>query len=227
MQVTHKGMINITGAAEGRIAPITANILKEKKGQSLIVVSTFNRAKRLAADLSFFSDENIYILPQEEESLVQYEAKSNDDLLKRLKVLKAVTAGESCVVIAPVTGAVKKLPPKDVFEENVIEIELGKDVSIDEMKKKLSFMGYERVSMVESRGEYSIRGGIIDIFTPDGDFPYRVELFDTEVDSIRTFDIDTQRSEETLKYISVYQCSQIVKDDELFEKAKKYKISLR
>lgn len=221
MQVTHKGMINITGAAEGRIAPITANILKEKKGQSLIVVSTFNRAKRLAADLSFFSDENIYILPQEEESLVQYEAKSNDDLLKRLKVLKAVTAGESCVVIAPVTGAVKKLPPKDVFEENVIEIELGKDVSIDEMKKKLSFMGYERVSMVESRGEYSIRGGIIDIFTPDGDFPYRVELFDTEVDSIRTFDIDTQRSEETLKYISVYQCSQIVKDDELFEKAKK------
>lgn len=216
----HKGMINITGAAEGRIAPITANIIKEKKGQSLIVVSTFNRAKRLAADLSFFSGENIYILPQEEESLIQYEAKSNDDLLNRLKVLKAVTAGEDCIVIAPVTGAVKKLPPKEIFEENVIEIELGKDVSIDEIKKKLSFMGYERVSMVESRGEYSIRGGIIDIFTPDSDFPYRVELFDTEVDSIRTFDIDTQRSEESLKYISVYQCSQIVKDDELFEKAK-------
>lgn len=175
----------------------------------------------MAADLSFFSDENIYILPQEEESLIQYEAKSNDDLLNRLKVLKAVTAGENCIVIAPVTGAVKKLPPKDIFEENVIEIELGKDVSIDDIKKKLSFMGYERVSMVESRGEYSIRGGIIDIFTPDSDLPYRVELFDTEVDSIRTFDIDTQRSEESLKYISVYQCSQIVKDNELFEKAKK------
>ena len=219
--MTKKGMINITGAAEGRIAPIAANILNEKKGQSLIVVSTFNRAKRLAADLSFFSAQKIYILPPEDESLMQYEAKSNDDLLNRLKVLKSVVCGEDCIVIAPVTGAIKKLPPKEIFEENVVEIALGRDVSIDDMKKRLSFMGYERVSMIESRGEYSIRGGIIDIFTPDSDLPYRIELFDTEVDSIRTFDIDTQRSVESLQFVSVYQCSQIVKDKEIFQRAKK------
>ena len=62
------------------------------------------------------------------------------------------------------------------------------------------------MELVDTRGQFSIRGGIIDIFTPDSDNPYRVELFDTEVDSIRTFDIDTQRSVENLKFIEVYPC---------------------
>lgn len=220
MQVTTKGMINITGAAEGRIAPVISDIINGKKGQSLIVVSTFNRAKRLATDLSFFSARNIYVLPQEEETFVQYEAKSNDDLLARMKVLRAVANEDDCVVIAPVTGAIRKLPPKEIFEENVLELKLGQDVDIDDIRQRLSVMGYERVHMIEGRGEYSIRGGIIDIFTPDSDDPYRVELFDTEVDSVRTFDIDTQRSLENLDSIAVYQCSQIVKDREVFDRAK-------
>ena len=220
MQVTTKGMINITGAAEGRIAPVISDIINGKKGQSLIVVSTFNRAKRLATDLSFFSARNIYVLHQEEETFVQYEAKSNDDLLARMKVLRAVANEDDCVVIAPVTGAIRKLPPKEIFEENVLELKLGQDVDIDDIRQRLSVMGYERVHMIEGRGEYSIRGGIIDIFTPDSDDPYRVELFDTEVDSVRTFDIDTQRSLENLDSIAVYQCSQIVKEREVFDRAK-------
>ncbi|MDO4745889.1 MAG: CarD family transcriptional regulator, partial [Bacillota bacterium] len=212
-------MINITGASEGRVAPVIAEIIKEKKGQSLIVVSTFNRAKRLAADLSFFDARNIYVLPPEDESMFSYEARSNDQLLERMKVLKAVTRGENCIVIAPVTGAIKKLPPKEIFEENILEFTRGHDIDVEDIRTRLSFMGYERAHMIEGPGEFSIRGGIIDIFTPDSDMPYRIELFDTEIDSIRTFDIDTQRSREELKSITVCQCSQLVKDDELFAAA--------
>lgn len=87
--MTKKGMINITGAAEGRVAPIIADIIREEKGQSLIVVSTINRARRLATDLSFFSERDIYVLPQEEETIIQYEAKSNDELLERMKIGRA------------------------------------------------------------------------------------------------------------------------------------------
>lgn len=212
-------MINITGAAEGRIAPIISDIIEEKKGQSLIVVSTFNRAKRLATDLSFFSGRNIYILPPEEESFIQYEAKSNDQLLQRMKVLKAVIKDKECTVIAPVTGAIKKLPPEEIFRENVLELRLGQDIEQEMLRQRLSLMGYERVHMIEGRGEYSIRGGIVDIFTPDGDDPYRIELFDTEIDSIRSFDIDTQRSIESLSDITIGQCSQIIKDNEIFRNA--------
>lgn len=219
--MTKKGMINITGAAEGRVAPIIADIIREEKGQSLIVVSTINRARRLATDLSFFSERDIYVLPQEEETIIQYEAKSNDELLERMKVLRAVSSGRECVVIAPVTGAIKKLPPREIFAENTIEIGLGSEVDTEQIKEKLTAMGYERMSVIENRGEFSIRGGIIDIFTPDSDDPYRVELFDTEVDSIRTFDIDTQRSIDPLDSITVYQCSQLVRDAQVFEDAEK------
>ncbi|MEE0746781.1 MAG: transcription-repair coupling factor [Anaerovoracaceae bacterium] len=219
--MTKKGMINITGAAEGRVAPIIADIICEEKGQSLIVVSTINRARRLATDLSFFSERDIYVLPQEEETIIQYEAKSNDELLERMKVLRAVSSGRECVVIAPVTGAIKKLPPREIFAENTIEIGLGSEVDTEQIKEKLTAMGYERASVIENRGEFSIRGGIIDIFTPDSDDPYRVELFDTEVDSIRTFDIDTQRSIDPLDSITVYQCSQLVRDAQVFEYAEK------
>lgn len=214
-----KGMINITGAAEGRVAPVIAHILKGKKGQSLIVVPTENKAKRLASDLSFFDSRNIYVLPPEEEGLIQYEARSNDDLLLRMKVLKAVCRGENCIVVAPVTGAIKKLPPKEVFLEHLIELHCGDEVSIDTLKEQLVLMGYERVSMIEGHGEFSIRGGIIDIFTPDSDYPYRIELFDTEVDSVRTFDLDTQRSIEALQYVVIAQCSQVSRDRALFEAA--------
>ena len=227
-----KGMINIAGASEGRIAPIITELLKENKGQCLIVVPTLNRARRLQTDLSFFSALNtsgenvsgeegpaIYILPPEDEGVASYEAKSNDTLLERMRVLKAVTSGENCIVIAPLMAAIRKLPPKEIFTENIIELETGEDVDIPELQKKLSLMGYERAPMIEARGEYSIRGGIIDIFTPEGRLPYRIELFDTEIDSIRSFDVDTQRSEENLKSIAIYQCSQIARDEEVFAKA--------
>ena len=75
--------------------------------------------------------------------------------------------------------------------------------------------------MVEGRGEYSVRGGILDVFTPDSDNPYRIELFDTEVDSIRTFDLNTQRSEKHLKSVSIYPCSQIPREHQLFAEAEK------
>ena len=155
-------MINIAGASEGRIAPFIAESRQEKDGQCLIVVPTLNRARRLQSDLSFFNgNEPIYILPPEEDRAMVYEAKSNDSLLERMRVLRAVTSGECCTVIAPVTGAVKRLPPKETFTANIIELQMGQDVDLSELRNRLSLMGYERVSMIEARGEYSMRGGII------------------------------------------------------------------
>ena len=213
-------MINITGAAEGRIAPIIAKIIKEKKGQSLIVVSTLNKAKRLATDLSFFVSKKIYVLPADENMFIEYEAKSNDELLRRMSILRALAKGEDCIVIAPVTGAIRKLPPKNIFEKNILEVKQDGEVLINDIKEKLSILGYERVDIVETRGEYSIRGEIIDVFTPEADNPYRIELFDTEIESIKSFDVETQRSIERLKNISIFPCIQIIRDEEIFAKAK-------
>ena len=124
-------MINIAGASDGRIAPYIAESRRESDGQCLIVVSTLNRARRLQSDLSFFNgEEPVYILPPDEDSAIAYEAKSNDSLLERMRVLKALTNGGKCTVIAPVTGAVRRIPPKEVFTENTLELSLGEDLDI-------------------------------------------------------------------------------------------------
>ncbi len=209
-------MINIAGVSEGRIAPIISHILGDGKSQSLVVVPSTVRARRLAVDLSFFDSRNIYVLPAEDDSFLQYEARNKDDLLERLKILDAVTAGEDCIVIAPVLSAIRKLPPAEQFGSDSMTLSLGEDVDLADVAARLYRMGYERVSMIETRGEYSIRGGILDIFTPGADAPCRIELFDTEIDSIRTFDLETQRSDEVLTEVRIGQCVQLIRDEAIF-----------
>ncbi len=211
-------MINVSGISESRVAPVAAYL--SKQGQSLIIVPTETRAKRMASDLSFFSrDREIYVLPDEEHVFLKYEARNHDQTMERLKALKALRTGAPVIVIAPVSAAIKKITPHGFFEEKVLKINLGDDLDMDRVKETLRQLGYERTGVVDSRGQYSVRGGILDVYTPDGAYPYRIELFGTEVDSIRTFDIDTQRSVENLKYVEIYPAEQILLEKDMFEKA--------
>lgn len=215
----NRGMINIAGAADGRIAPIIGEIAGSTEGQKLIVVSTYNRAKRLQTDLSFFSDENILILPPEEDPVLRYDTRSNDTLYERIGVMSRLVSGEECTVIAPVTGVLRKLPPVDVFRDNFLKITQGEDMDPEEIREKLREMGYEREPVTEAPGEYSMRGGIMDIFPPDSEYPVRIEFFDSEVDSIRTYDRETQRSLEPLSHVEICPCCMVPRKEELFSRA--------
>lgn len=212
-------MINISGISESRVAPVCA-YLSQKKDQSIIIVSTDVRARRLALDLSFFvKDKEIMVLPGEEPFFLRYDAKNHDQMIERLKALKALRTGQPAVVIAPVSAAIKKMTPHRLFEENTIKLKRGEEIDLELVKANLVKLGYERMEIVDGRGQFSVRGGIIDVFTPDGNHPYRVELFGTEIDSIRTFDEDTQRSLENLKYIEIYPAEQITASEDIFRKA--------
>ena len=203
-------MINISGVSESRVARMAA-FCAEKERQSLILVPTEVRARRLAGDLSFFAPEKkIFVMPEEEQVFLRYEAKNHDQLIERMKALKALRSGEPAIVIAPVSAAIKKLTPHSYYEENVIRLSLGDESEPEELRARLVSMGYEYAEMVESQGQFSVRGGIIDVFTPDAEEAYRIELFGTEVDSIRTFDCDSQRSLETLKFVEIYPARQML-----------------
>jgi len=214
-----KGVIHISGVSEGRAMPVAALITKEKGGQCLIITSSYTKAKRLAEDLSFFVSQKIYVIPEEEQLFLKFEAKSHGNLEERLSALKALSSGENCIVITSVLGAVKKLAPHRIFQENTIRMNLGSDEDLEEIKRKLTYMGYERSPFVESKGQYGIRGGILDIFPADSEYPYRIEFFDTEVDSIRTFDPMTQRSIENLKEVEIYPAEQMVQEEDLYRNA--------
>jgi transcription-repair coupling factor (superfamily II helicase) len=212
-------IINLSGVSEGKIAPFAADIINERKSQCVIIVSSENRAKRLAVDLSFFVRKKIYVSPQDENVFLRYDAKNRDMLFTRLAILKALSGGEDCVVIAPAAAAVKKNPPRGVLSSSVINISVGDDADIENFKKKLTEIGYERSVLVEAKGEFSARGDIVDIFAPDADNPYRIEFFDSEVDSIREFDIDTQRSLQNLKKAEIFPAALLIDFDGAFLRA--------
>ena len=214
-----RGIIHISGISEGRAVPIAAMIAKEKGRQSLILASSYAKAKRLAEDLSFFVEQKIYVIPEEEQLFLKFEAKSHGTLDQRLAAMRALLSGENCIVVAPVLGAVKKLAPHRIFQENNLTFKLGTEEDLETIKKKLTYMGYERTSFIESKGQYGIRGGIVDIYPADSEYPYRIEFFDTEIDSIRTFDPVTQRSIENLKVVEIYPAEQMVQEENLFRQA--------
>jgi transcription-repair coupling factor (superfamily II helicase) len=103
-----EGRVNITGISEGRAMPVASLIINERGGQCIIITSSYPKAKRLAEDLSFFVERKIFVIPEEEQLFLKYEAKSHSVLEERLSALKALLAGESCIVITSVLGAVKK-----------------------------------------------------------------------------------------------------------------------
>lgn len=213
-------MINISGLSDSRIAPVAAEIIeKEKNHQTLIIVSSDIRAERLETDLSFFSEKEIIVLEEPQDSFLHFDAKNHDSLAAVLKALEAVIQKRDCIIIVPVMAAIRKMIPKSVFSENIIRLQFGSANDPEEIKTKLIAMGYVRESVISEKGQFSVRGDIIDVFPLNAEKPYRIEFFDTEVDSIRSFDVDTQRSVENLKELEIYPAELLIKDSRLFEKA--------
>lgn len=211
-------MINYTGLSESRVAPI-ASELAEEKDQTLIIVSSDTRAARLSNDLAFFlKDREIITLYGEDLSFARYEAKNRDVAIKKLKALQALRQGVPLVIVAPVSAAIKKLPPHGYYEKKSISLEMGKEYNLKDLASELADMGYERYGIVEGTGQFSVRGGILDIFTPESENPIRIEFFGDEVDSIRNFDKESQRSLKNLKRTDIYPAREISGGNEFIEK---------
>lgn len=216
--------INITGISDSRSSFVFGKIINEElkgnKGQYLIVVANMNRARTLAADLSLFVDKKIYLMESEDETLTFYDAKNRESMYQRMKVLERVLNEPECIVVAPVFSAIKKLMPKNIYQQNSVEFKLGDNIDTGEVSEKLVKMGYERVPMIYERGQFSLRGSILDVFPPYEKEPCRIELFDIEIDSIRTFDIDTQRSVDKLKKARIFPTVPVVLDDMSYNKGR-------
>ena len=205
-------MINYTGLSESRVAPVAAELAKEA-GQTLIIVASDTRAARLAQDLGFFlRDRDIETLYGEDVSFTRFDARNRDVAVKRLRTLQALRQGVPLVVVAPVSAAIKKLPPHRIYDKKSIILEMGEEYSLSSLAGELTDMGYERYGVVEGPGQFSLRGGILDIFTPEGDDPVRIEFFGDEVDSIRTFDKETQRSIRNMKSTEIYPAREFTGD---------------
>ena len=186
----------------------------------LIVTSDEAKARKMCDDASFFNKEAIYY-PAKDAIFYSADVHGNQITGERLRcisrIIKHSSTGEGVLtVVTTMDGIADRLIPVERFKEAVITLDYSSEIEPEKLAKKLVAMGFVRTGMVEDKGQFAIRGGIIDIFSYTDEAPVRIELWDTEVDSIRMFDVESQRSIERLQSYSIFPATEyIFTEDEL------------
>ncbi len=211
--------INIYGISESGKSYIINGIFEENDNSMVVVTHSDVDAKNLYEDLSFYTTD-VFYFPVREVVFYNVDAISGDLRWARLKVIKEILQNERKKIIVTSIDALTSLyTPKEYYLRYSMIIKTGDDIDLEEISKSLLQCGYERVEVVEGKGEFSFRGGILDVFPPTSAYPYRVELFGDEVDSIRTFNTESQRSIEKVEEFSIFPSKEVIVDDECRSRA--------
>ena len=211
--------INIYGISESGKSYIINGIFEENDNSMVVVTHSDVDAKNLYEDLSFYTTD-VFYFPVREVVFYNVDAISGDLRWARLKVIKEILQNERKKIIVTSIDALTSLyTPKEYYLRYSMIIKTGDDIDLKEISKSLLQCGYERVEVVEGKGEFSFRGGILDVFPPTSAYPYRVELFGDEVDSIRTFNTESQISIEKVEEFSIFPSKEVIVDDECRSRA--------
>ena len=212
------GRIDLVGAPEGFDALVLADLAKSHKGLCLFIARDGPRANDFAEALKFFdpSIERMRIpswdcLPYDRIGPSPGVAAARMAALSRLAHRKA-SDNAPLIVIATVPAMLQRVPPKAAIAKASFMARAGQDVAVADLERYFAVNGYVRASTVSERGEFAIRGGVIDVFSPVADEPVRLDLFGDTLESIRAFDPETQRSTKQLKSIDLLPVSEALID---------------
>ena len=208
-----KGPVTISGLSDvGKIQFIAGTLDTIKKP---ICIVTYNeiQAKRIIKDLSYFN-EDIEYFPKREIVAYDFIAESKDLPYKRIDILNRIQNGKVKLIVTTVEAALQRMISKKELYKNLLNIKINDSYSMEFIKETLIFLGYERCDLVEARGQFSIRGGIVDIASDDKK-GIRIEFWGDDVDSIREFNISSQRSENMLNEITIYPAHEMILEDSL------------
>ncbi|MBE5860396.1 MAG: transcription-repair coupling factor [Butyrivibrio sp.] len=183
----------------------------------IIVTYSDIRVKEIYEDYRFY-DRNVTVYPAKDLIFYQADVHSNDIAKERIKCLRRLIEGRPVTVVTTFSSLMTPQIKAEVIKENVISINKRKTVSVKELTNKLVKIGYSRVYQVSAPGEFSVRGDIIDVFDLTEENPYRIELWGDEVETIRSFDIMSQRSIDKLESIEIYPATEIILTEDELEK---------
>ncbi|SEO92986.1 transcription-repair coupling factor (superfamily II helicase) [Amphibacillus marinus] len=201
----------ITGLSGSARSMWISTIQAASKRRLLIITNHLSQAQQLYDDLNeLINPEAVHLYPVNELLVAEMAVSSPELRSQRIGSLTAWAQQREGVLIAPVAALKRILPPISYWETFKLYFKLGEDINIDQYLAKLVKMGYERVDMVASPGEFSMRGGIIDLYPITEDHPVRIELFDEEVDSIRFFDANSQRSLEKVDKVTILPVTELL-----------------
>ena len=205
-----KGPLQVTGTLDSQKVHLMYELGEASAfAWKLVVTYDDTRAKEIYDDFRSFTSQ-VWLYPAKD--LLFYSADIHGNLMtrQRIAVLRHLMEDKEGVVVTTMDGLMDHLLPLKYLREQSISVESGQVIDLDVWKERLVAMGYERMAQVDGMGQFSIRGGIVDIFPLTEEVPVRIELWDDEVDSIRTFDLESQRSVEQLENITIYPAAEVV-----------------
>lgn len=204
----------IDGQREQLIAALSADY-----ETTLVITENEIRARQLREGIRLYIRSRAKVYPAKDVLFYSADVHGNAIESERMEIIKALIDGEKLIIVMSAQALWDKLTPKEVIEANIIKIRINDTLDQTLLGKKLMDMGYSRKDQVDGKGEYSVRGGIIDIFPLTGQQPYRIELFGDEVDTIRLFDVESQRTvEDGIEEIELFPATQFIFSKETIDK---------
>ena len=214
-----KSPIAISGLNDvGMVEVLTATYEYTKKP---ICVLTYNeiQAKRIFQDIKYFT-ENVIYFPKKEVVTYDYVAESKENLYERIEALNKIKNKRSQIIVTTIGAVLQKLPSKNTLYKNEIKFKVGDIYNLEDIKKKLVDLGYVRYDLIDGRGQFSVRGDIVDI-SINQKTGIRVEFWGDEIDSIREFNIESQRSISNKQEVTIYPANEYILEKKLDEVCQK------
>ncbi|GEN84986.1 transcription-repair-coupling factor [Sporosarcina luteola] len=203
----------LAGLSGGAKAVFFKTISQSSDQPILIITPNMLSAQRTYEDLvKMLGDSHVHLYPAEELIAADFSVSSFDLRASRIETLDHMARAGKGIYITPVAGMKKLLPQKNHWLTNTLTTKLDDSIDVEEWVQKLVEMGYNRQDMVTAPGDFALRGGILDIYPLNMENPVRIELFDTDVDSIRMFSADDQRSTDKLEEVSILPAAEFVWD---------------
>ena len=204
--LSQKKTCQVTGCSDSQLAHFITG-LSDGYRQKVIVTFSALKAKEIYDDIKGFTDDAV-MYPSKDFIFFSADVHGNLILQQRLEFIEKIVEDKPFTVIVTADAFMDKIQPLDKIKDNYLEISEGSVIEQDALKKKLVKMGYEAVEQVDSPGQFAIRGSIIDIYTLTDEVPYRIDFWDDEVDIIKSFEIENQRSIENLESIKIYPATE-------------------
>ncbi|HEM3274805.1 TPA: transcription-repair coupling factor [Streptococcus suis] len=218
---TRQLLLGLTGTSKSLVMATAYDSMAEK---IMIVTATQNDAEKLVADLvAIIGSENVYNFFTDDSPIAEFVFASKERTQSRIDSLNFLTDSTSSgILVASMAACRVLLPSPETYKGSKIKLEVGQEIEVDKLVNNLVNIGYKKVSRVLTQGEFSQRGDILDIFDMQAETPYRIEFFGDEIDGIRIFDVDSQKSLENLDEISLSPASDIILSSEDYSRASQY-----
>ena len=190
---------NLSGAAQGLAI---AEAARSSQRFTLLLTDNSQSAERLKEELAFFAPE-LPVLHFPDWETLPYDVFSphQDIISQRVAALYQLPQLQQGILVVPINTALHRLAPKSFMIDASLMLDIGQKLNVESMRSRLQASGYQCVDTVYEHGEFAVRGALLDLFPMGSEAPYRIDLFDDEIETLRTFDPETQRSNEKVESI--------------------------